>query len=175
MLRVKYVTRKHADAEDQRALRKLLRGIVVAGRHYKFFGYKDSGAERARTTEALRSTAVTYCFVCIKSDANRDNGNFRTFDSIGDARNFLGHFNTVSNLSKRFARFQLTFSRTNRVPLNFSKITVEDIDDIECEDGITTDGAGFVSEDIARLCMQYWFSHDRKTGNMATRGMVIPC
>ncbi|KAJ7549834.1 hypothetical protein O6H91_07G071300 [Diphasiastrum complanatum] len=143
-------------------------GIVVGLRQYEFFTYKDPKAKKKQgLTKDNPSSSVKCFFVCTKSDAEADNydPNFREFENIEEARHVLMHISTEAKLPKYIARLQLALSQTIRLDLDFSNVVVDEIKDVVCmdEDGNTvydenskplihTDGTGFISADLARLC-----------------------
>ncbi|KAI5080877.1 hypothetical protein GOP47_0004060 [Adiantum capillus-veneris] len=144
------------------------KGLHIGLRTYMFYGMKDEQQKRKGRTSQDFSQGFKCVFLCLHSESEHDlhSTSFRSYATIHDARQYLGHFHTVSKLSTRISRIKLALSKTYQVPdLDFTQVKVQEIEDICCKDGkgvpvlgpngevlITTDGAGFISENLIRMC-----------------------
>ncbi|VVA99744.1 unnamed protein product [Arabis nemorensis] len=85
--------------------------------------------------------------------------------SIHKIRMHLMNVHTLPSLARYMARFSLILSKTKTLEVDRSGFTLEQIDDIHCHDQygndvldksgkpcIHSDGTGYISEDLARLC-----------------------
>ncbi|VVA99753.1 unnamed protein product [Arabis nemorensis] len=85
--------------------------------------------------------------------------------SIHEARMHFMHAHTLPSLAKNMARFSLILSKTKMLDVYRTGINFKIINDIHCHDQhgyvvvdknkkpcIHSDGTGYISEDLARLC-----------------------
>ncbi|VVA99746.1 unnamed protein product [Arabis nemorensis] len=140
-------------------------GIMVGLRRYQFFVFKDGGKEEKM--KDFSTTGVKCYFIRTDSTALIDMQNPYIFSgkSIHEARMHFMHVHTLQSLASYMARFSLILSKTMKLEVDMSGITVDPIDDIHCHDQygndvldkngkpcIHSDGTGYISEDLARLC-----------------------
>ncbi|KFK40359.1 hypothetical protein AALP_AA3G363700 [Arabis alpina] len=140
-------------------------GIMIGLRRYQFFAFKDGGKEDKK--KDFSTKGVKCYFIRTDSTASNDTQNpyILSGKSIHEARMHLMHVHTLPSLAKYVARFSLILSKTKKLEVDMPGITVEKIDDIHCldQDGnvvldkdkkprIHSDGTGYISEDLARLC-----------------------
>ncbi|XP_044463726.1 probable RNA-dependent RNA polymerase 5 isoform X2 [Mangifera indica] len=139
-------------------------GILLGLRCYRFFVFKDGGKKEKKKEPTLSS--VKCYFVCLESDAIIDNSQHYILSgkTVNEARALFMHVHTVSNVANYMSRLSLILSKTMKLELDFTKVTIEKIEDIPCydkdgnpvyKDGkllIHTDGTGFISEDLALKC-----------------------
>ncbi|KAK9715405.1 hypothetical protein RND81_06G162700 [Saponaria officinalis] len=141
-------------------------GIFLGPRRYRFFVFKDGGKEQ--TKKDPTSSCVKCYFVNMESFSQffKENPDSPEKISVHAARCTFMHAHTVASLSAYMARFSLILSKTIKLDVDLDdSVCIEDIDDIACknedgslvygEDGklqILTDGTGYISEDLARLC-----------------------
>ncbi|CAI0543502.1 unnamed protein product [Linum tenue] len=130
-------------------------GIHVGPHRFHFFVFKDGQKEEKKKDS---TTSPVKCYF-IRLDGNMK------FKSIREARSFFMHLDSLPNLSKYMARFSLILSKTIKLDVDLADVFVDRADDILCSDEegkivydkkgkplIYTDGTGFISEDLARLC-----------------------
>ncbi|CAH8262793.1 unnamed protein product [Arabidopsis lyrata] len=140
-------------------------GIMVGLRRYRFFVFKDGGKEEKKKDAATKG--VKCYFIRTDSTASNDMRNPYIFSgkSMHEARMHFMHVNTLSSLPNYMARFSLILSKTKTLEVDMTGITFEQIDDIHCHDQdnkdvldkngkpcIHSDGTGYISEDLARMC-----------------------
>ncbi|CAI0543503.1 unnamed protein product [Linum tenue] len=130
-------------------------GIQVGLHHFRFFVFKDGMKEEKKKDPA---NSPVKCYF-IRMDG------YRNFKSTREARSFFMHLDTLPDLSKYMARLSLVLSKTMKLDVPLAAVDVRVEDDISCRDKnnndvqdkkgnllIHTDGTGFISEDLARLC-----------------------
>ncbi|CAA7013937.1 unnamed protein product [Microthlaspi erraticum] len=133
-------------------------GIMVGLRRYQFFVFKDGGkAEKG----------VKCYFIRTDSTTSNDLASPYIFSgmSIHEARMHFMHVHTLPSLAKYMARFSLILSKTKKLDVDMTGINFKEIDDIHCRDQnnndvldkngkprIHSDGTGYISEDLARMC-----------------------
>ncbi|KFK40360.1 hypothetical protein AALP_AA3G363800 [Arabis alpina] len=140
-------------------------GIMIGLRRYQFFVFKDGGKEEKKKDFATKG--VKCYFIRTDSTSSNDMGNHYIFSgkSIHEARMHFMHVHTLKSLAKYMARFSLILSKTKTLDVYGTGINFEIIDDIHCHDQygnvvldkdnkprIHSDGTGYISEDLARLC-----------------------
>ncbi|XP_013708766.2 probable RNA-dependent RNA polymerase 3 [Brassica napus] len=140
-------------------------GIMVGLRRYQFFVFKDGGKEEKK--KDFSTKGVKCYFIRTGSTASYDMRNPYIFSgkSIHEARMHFMHVHTLPTLAKYMARFSLILSKTRKLEVDMSGITFQQIDDIHCHDQdrndvldkngkpcIHSDGTGYISEDLARMC-----------------------
>ncbi|KAK7272726.1 hypothetical protein RJT34_29523 [Clitoria ternatea] len=139
-------------------------GICVGLRLYRFFVFKDGGRE-GKKKESTASTVKCY-FVRMKSYSSADESAFYILSNktMSEARSLFMHAHTLPSLDKYMARFSLILSKTLKLDIDFSTVSIQPIEDVYCKDEngnivyenekpcILTDGTGFISEDLALLC-----------------------
>lgn len=145
-------------------------GIHVGLRLYRFFVFKDGGKE-AKKEDSTASSVKCY-FVRTESSCSADEresyilSNRRT---MSDCRSLFMHAHMLPSIEKYMARFSLILSKTYTLNIDLTTVTVQPIPDENCRDGngkvvdhnekqcILTDGTGYISEDLAKLCPQNVF------------------
>ncbi|VVA99759.1 unnamed protein product [Arabis nemorensis] len=141
-------------------------GIMVGLRRYQFFVFKDGGKEEKK--KDFSTMGVKCYFIRTDSTMANDMGNPYIFSgkSIHEARMHFMHVHTLPSLANYMARFSLILSKTKKLEIDRrTGIIVEIIDEIHCHDQygndvldkngkpcIHSDGTGYISEDLARLC-----------------------
>ncbi|KAJ0266682.1 hypothetical protein HA466_0006360 [Hirschfeldia incana] len=140
-------------------------GIMVCLRRYQFFVFKDGGKEEKK--KDFSTKGVKCYFIRTDSTASYDMRKPYIFSgkSIHEARMHFMHVHKLPTLPKYMARFSLILSKTRTLEVDMSGITFEQIDDIHCHDQdrnevldkngkpcIHSDGTGYISEDLARMC-----------------------
>ncbi|KFK40362.1 hypothetical protein AALP_AA3G363900 [Arabis alpina] len=140
-------------------------GIMVGLRRYQFFVFKDGGKEDKKRD--FSTTGVKCYFIRTDSTMANDMGNPYIFSgkSIHEARMHFMHVHTLPSLANYMARFSLILSKTKKLEVDMTGIIFETIRDIHCQDQygnvvldknkkpfIHSDGTGYISEDLARLC-----------------------
>ncbi|ESQ50360.1 hypothetical protein EUTSA_v10001896mg [Eutrema salsugineum] len=140
-------------------------GIMVGLRRYQFFVFKDGGKEEKK--KDFSTKGVKCYFIRTDSTASIDlqNPYFFSGKSIHEARMHFMHVNTLPSLANYMARFSLILSKTKKLEVDMTGITFQQIDDIHCHDQennnvldkhgkpcIHSDGTGYISEDLARMC-----------------------
>ncbi|XP_045790333.1 probable RNA-dependent RNA polymerase 5 [Trifolium pratense] len=144
-------------------------GIRVGHRLYRFFVFKDGGKEEKKKEDQTTSSAKCYTssvkcyFVRTESHCSVDQmedyilSNRTMFES----RLLFMHAHLLPSIDKYMARFSLILSKTYKLNIDLTTVTVQEIQDEYCRDGngnkidnesILTDGTGFISEDLAVLC-----------------------
>ncbi|KAL3532522.1 hypothetical protein ACH5RR_006043 [Cinchona calisaya] len=151
-------------------------GILVGLRRYRFFVFKESKvAKRTKKGAEKNKTSVSASVKCyfVRFDSIAPSGDDEPYIlsslEVNEARKLFMHVHKVSSMAKYIARFSLILSTTIRLPVDLSSVVIERIQDIQCrdendkiiydEDGealILTDGTGFISEDLALKCPQYF-------------------
>ncbi|VVA99749.1 unnamed protein product [Arabis nemorensis] len=140
-------------------------GIMIGLRRYQFFVFKDGGKEEKK--KDFSTKGVKCYFIRTDSTSSNDMGSPYIFSgkSIHEARMHFMHAHTLPSLAKYMARFSLILSKTKKLEVDMAGITIDEIDDIRCHDQygndvldkngkpcIHSDGTGYISEDLARLC-----------------------
>uniref|UniRef100_A0A1J3DWC0 RNA-dependent RNA polymerase n=4 Tax=Noccaea caerulescens TaxID=107243 RepID=A0A1J3DWC0_NOCCA len=140
-------------------------GIMLGLRRYQFFVFKDGGKEEKK--KDFSTKGVKCYFIRTDSTASVDMRNPYVFSgkSIHEARMHFMHVHTLPSLAKYMARFSLILSKTKTLEVDVTRIRFDHIDDIHCrgrdnkdvldKDGkprIHSDGTGYISEDLARVC-----------------------
>ncbi|KAG0562111.1 hypothetical protein KC19_9G119100 [Ceratodon purpureus] len=140
-------------------------GIRCGLKRFFFFAFKDAESKKKQGVSKKNTYGCKAFFVALESSASADTQHeMKRFETIAKARNFVMH-PTVPTLSKAISRLQLVLSQTTQIPLDFSKVHIKRIKDIPCldKDGnevhdangkllIHTDGGGFISKNLAKLC-----------------------
>ncbi|KAJ0239140.1 RNA-dependent RNA polymerase 4 [Hirschfeldia incana] len=155
-------------------------GIMIGLRRYQFFVFKDGGKEEKK--KDFSGKGVKCYFIRTDSTASNDMGNPYIFSgkSIHEARMHFMHVHTLPTFAKYMARFSLILSKTRKLEVDMNGITFQQIDDIHCLDQnnndvldknqkpcIHSDGTGYISEDLARMCPTDIFKGKRvKSDNM---------
>jgi len=140
-------------------------GIMIGLRRYQFFVFKDGGKEEKK--KDLSTKKVKCYFIRTDSTAFYDMQNpyILTGKSIYEARMHFMHVHRAPTLANYMARFSLILSKTKTLEVDMTGITFDQIDDIHCHDQdgkdvldknkkpcIHSDGTGYISEDLARMC-----------------------
>ncbi|XP_018437239.1 probable RNA-dependent RNA polymerase 3 isoform X2 [Raphanus sativus] len=164
-------------------------GIMIGLRRYQFFVFKDGGKEEKK--KDFSGKGVKCYFIRTDSTASNDMGKPYIFSgkSIHEARMHFMHVHTLPNLAKYMARFSLILSKTRKLEVDMNGIAFQQIDDIHCLDQnsndvldknqkpcIHSDGTGYISEDLARMCPTDIYKGKRvRSDNMqATYGKEPP-
>ncbi|XP_048621074.1 probable RNA-dependent RNA polymerase 5 isoform X2 [Brassica napus] len=141
------------------------KGIMIGLRRYQFFVFKDGGKEEKK--KDFSGKGVKCYFIRTDSTASNDMGQPYIFSgkSIHEARMHFMHVHTLPTLAKYMARFSLILSKTRKLEVDTNGIAFQQIDDIHCRDQnnndvldknqkpcIHSDGTGYISEDLARMC-----------------------
>ncbi|CAH8357111.1 unnamed protein product [Eruca vesicaria subsp. sativa] len=164
-------------------------GIMVGLRRYQFFVFKDGGKEEKK--KDFSTKGVKCYFIRTDSTASYDMRNPYIFSgkSIYEARMHFMHVHTLlPNLAKYMARFSLILSKTKKLEVDMNWITFEQIDDIHCHDQdrndvldkngkpcLHSDGTGYISEDLARMCPTDLFKGKRiRSDNMQASNVKEP-
>ncbi|KAG7579788.1 RNA-dependent RNA polymerase eukaryotic-type [Arabidopsis thaliana x Arabidopsis arenosa] len=141
-------------------------GIMVGLRRYQFFVFKDGG--KAEKKKKRNSTKQVKCYF-IRTDStalsDMENPYILSGMSIHEARMHFMHVHTLPSPANYMARFSLILSKTKKLEIDMTGITVKQIDDIHCHDQsnndvldkngkprIHSDGTGYISEDLAGMC-----------------------
>ncbi|KAL0803063.1 hypothetical protein Bca101_058239 [Brassica carinata] len=140
-------------------------GIMLGLRRYQFFVFKDGGKEEKK--KDFSTKGVKCYFIRTDSTSANDMGTPYIFSgkSVYEARMHFMHVHTLPSLANYMARFSLILSKTKKLEVDMTGITFEKIDDIHCHDQnnndvldkngkpcIHSDGTGYISEDLARMC-----------------------
>ncbi|KAJ0254181.1 hypothetical protein HA466_0107220 [Hirschfeldia incana] len=140
-------------------------GIMIGLRRYQFFVFKDGGKEEKK--KDFSTKGVKCYFIRTDSTSANDMGTPYIFSgmSISEARMHFMHVHTLPSLAKYMARFSLILSKTKKLEVDLTGINFQKIDDIHCHDQnnkdvldkngkpcIHSDGTGYISEDLARMC-----------------------
>ncbi|CAN8257589.1 unnamed protein product [Cochlearia groenlandica] len=140
-------------------------GIMIGLRRYQFFVFKDGGKEEKK--KDFSTKGVKCYFIRTDSTSSNDMGKPYIFSgiSIHEARMHFMHVHTLPSLANYMARFSLILSKTKKLEVDMKEIVFEPIDDIHCHDQnanvvldknkkpcIHSDGTGYISEDLARMC-----------------------
>ncbi|CAN7047538.1 unnamed protein product [Brassica rapa subsp. trilocularis] len=140
-------------------------GIMLGLRRYQFFVFKDGGKEEKK--KDFSTKGVKCYFIRTDSTSANDTGSPYIFSgkSVYEARMHFMHVHTLPSLANYMARFSLILSKTKKLEVDMTGITFEKIDDIHCHDQsnndvldkngkpcIHSDGTGYISEDLARMC-----------------------
>ncbi|KAF8118300.1 hypothetical protein N665_0005s0067 [Sinapis alba] len=164
-------------------------GIMIGLRRYQFFVFKDGGKEEKK--KDFSGKGVKCYFIRTDSTASNDMGKPYIFSgkSIHEARLHFMHVHTLPTLAKYMARFSLILSKTRKLEVYMHGIAFQQIDDIHCHDQnnndvldknqkpcIHSDGTGYISEDLARMCPTDIYKGKRvRSDNMqATYGKEPP-
>ncbi|KAG2259406.1 hypothetical protein Bca52824_078700 [Brassica carinata] len=158
------------------------KGIMLGLRRYQFFVFKDGGKEEKK--KDFSGKGVKCYFIRTDSTASNDMGQPYIFSgkSIHEARMHFMHVHTLPTLAKYMARFSLILSKTRKLEVDTNGIAFHEIDDIHCRDQnnndvldknqkpcIHSDGTGYISEDLARMCPTDIFKGKRvRSDNMQT-------
>ncbi|KAL9300006.1 putative RNA-directed RNA polymerase [Arabidopsis thaliana] len=123
-------------------------GIMVGLRRYQFFVFKDGGKEGKK--KDFSTKGVKCYFIRTGSTALSDMENPYILDgmSIHEARMRFMHLDDLPSPANYMARFSLILSKTK-------KLEDEDNNDVLDKNGkpcIHSDGTGYISEDLARMC-----------------------
>ncbi|KAG6545945.1 hypothetical protein Mapa_012606 [Marchantia paleacea] len=147
--RSRQVTRAQGETYHRLAEREIFAGL----RRYMYFAHKPSDK-----AEHKSEGNVKCYFVCTESraDADLQDPQLRQFSTIAKARCLFMHIHRTNSLFKYISRLQLMLSKTIIVNLDWSVVTVGDLDDVRCKDaygqelqGVCTDGTGYISRDLA--------------------------
>ncbi|XP_024015999.1 probable RNA-dependent RNA polymerase 5 isoform X2 [Eutrema salsugineum] len=140
-------------------------GIMVGLRRYQFFVFKDVG--KAEKKKDFSTNGVKCYFIRTDSTAANDMGKAYIFSgkTINEARMHFMHVHTLPSLAKYMARFSLILSKTKKLEVDMTGITYQEIKEIHCHDQnnnvvldknkeprMHSDGTGYISEDLARMC-----------------------
>ncbi|CDY35910.1 BnaA07g00770D [Brassica napus] len=127
--------------------------------------FKDGGKGQKKID--FSTEGVKCYFIRTDSTSANDLGTPYIFSgkSICEARMHFMHVHTLPSLANYMARFSLILSKTKKLEVDMNGITFETIDDIHCHDQnnndvldkngkpcIHSDGTGYISEDLARMC-----------------------
>ncbi|KAK2397936.1 RNA-dependent RNA polymerase family protein [Trifolium repens] len=152
--------------ETAKLYRKLGKdGILVGLRLYRFFVFKDGGKEEKKKDTTTSSSVKCY-FVRTGSGCSADLGEdyILSKKTMYESRLLFMHAHQLPSIDKYMARFSLILSKTYKLDIDLTTVTVEEIPDEYCLDGngeivvrnekkcILTDGTGFISEDLAMVC-----------------------
>ncbi|KAM3216044.1 putative RNA-dependent RNA polymerase 5 [Capsicum annuum] len=151
-------------------------GILVGLRRYRFFVYKDDGKKKSSKDKEEKIDSVKCYFVRMESLNPCEKESYILHDKIvHDARCHFMHVHMVSSMAKYMARFSLILSTTVKLQVDLNSVNIDRIEDIYCHDKngrilydedrkplIHTDGTGYISEDLARLCPQEFFNVKHK-------------
>ncbi|KAM3321100.1 putative RNA-dependent RNA polymerase 5 [Capsicum chacoense] len=151
-------------------------GILVGLRRYRFFVYKDDGKKKSSKDKEEKIDSVKCYFVRMESLNPCEKESYILHDKIvHDARCHFMHVHMVSSMAKYMARFSLILSTTVKLQVDLNSVNIDRIEDIYCHDKngrilydedrkplIHTDGTGYISEDLARLCPQDFFNVKHK-------------
>ncbi|CAM6081635.1 unnamed protein product [Calypogeia fissa] len=149
-------------AEGSQCRQTMKEGIIVGLRYYQYWTHKDTGKDyekqKKKPVDEKFSSSIHCYFVCTSSEAEADKKNegFKQFKTIYEARCYIMHIHTTPNIAKYITRLQLALSQTQHIDLDFSTVTVKLEEDIHCKDEktgletICTDGAGYISVDLAK-------------------------
>lgn len=121
-------------------------------------GKKDS--EKKSKGGETKEFSVVLFFVAISTSSGYDLSHptaptCPSFGSGEEMQRFMMHAHTCPTLAKMEARLELALSSTMRLDVDMDTVTIDDtLPDICTEGGgaVHTDGAGFISLDLARLC-----------------------
>ncbi|KAF8650247.1 hypothetical protein HU200_064005 [Digitaria exilis] len=137
-------------------------GIVLGLRRYRFFVYKDGGKEKKKKDDERTESSVRCYFICTESGWRGDE--ILSHRTVDQCRTLFMHIHTAPTLSNYMKRFSLILSKTVTLDVELSKVDVILIDDEACRDKhgkdaivdgkrlIHTDGTGFISENLAKIC-----------------------
>ncbi|KAL8498318.1 hypothetical protein ACS0TY_021586 [Phlomoides rotata] len=143
-------------------------GIFVGLRQYRFFVFKDERKKAKKNqTEDKKDTIKCYF---VHTDPHGHNQHYiLSRKSISEARLMFMHIHTLQTIEKYMARFSLILSKTMKLEVDFAAVIVEIIEDIPFqdengsiihdEDGkpiLHTDGTGYISEDLAMKCPDFY-------------------
>ncbi|KAL0885518.1 hypothetical protein Bca101_009501 [Brassica carinata] len=151
--------------------------------------FKDGGKEEKK--KDFSGKGVKCYFIRTDSTVSNDMGKPYIFagKSIHEARMHFMHVHTLPTLAKYMARFSLILSKTRKLEVDMNGIAFQQIDDIHCHDQynndvldknqkpcIHSDGTGYISEDLARMCPTDIYKGKRvRSDNMqATYGKEPP-
>ncbi|GAU22806.1 hypothetical protein TSUD_142460, partial [Trifolium subterraneum] len=146
-------------------------GIRVGHRLYRFFVFKDGGKEEKKkedqtTSSKSYNSSVKCYFVRTESRCSVDQMQDYILSNrtMYQSRLLFMHAHLLPSIDKFMARFSLILSKTYKLNIDLTTVTVQEIPDEYCLDGngkivyrneeqcILTDGTGFISEDLAVLC-----------------------
>nr|VDD35013.1 unnamed protein product [Brassica oleracea] len=167
VLTVKFAdVQKNSSTDPYSAYKRIAKnGIMVGLRRYQFFVFKDGGKGEKKVD--FSTEGVKCYFIGTDSTSANDFGTPYIFSgkSICEARMHFMHVHTLPSLANYMARFSLILSKTKKLEVDMNGITFETIDDIHCHDEndkdvldkngkpcIHSDGTGYISEDLARMC-----------------------
>ena len=124
-------------------------------------GKKESD-KKSREGAAKESSLVLF-FVAISTSSGYDlqlsTSSCPSFKSGMEMHRFMMHAHTCPTIAKMEARMELALSSTTRLDVDMATMTIDEIPDICTEEGggVHTDGAGFISLDLAKLCPSVMF------------------
>ncbi|KAH0916971.1 hypothetical protein HID58_024631 [Brassica napus] len=167
VLTVKFAdVQKNSSTDPYSAYKRIAKnGIMVGLRRYQFFVFKDGGKGQKKID--FSTEGVKCYFIRTDSTSANDLGTPYIFSwkSICEARMHFMHVHTLPSLANYMARFSLILSKTKKLEVDMNGITFETINDIHCHDEndkdvlnkdgkpcIHSDGTGYISEDLARMC-----------------------
>ncbi|KAI3856409.1 hypothetical protein MKW98_031770, partial [Papaver atlanticum] len=135
-------------------------GIHVGLRRFQFFGEWGKEQKKKQMQTGSFASAVKCYFVCLESSGLH-------YKSVSEARSHFMHIHNIPSMPKYMPRLSLILSKTTKLQLDFASVYIEIIKDQPCldqngnavrnQDGdilIHTDGTGFISEDLALLCLK---------------------
>ncbi|WZZ02601.1 hypothetical protein YC2023_088522 [Brassica napus] len=159
VLTVKFAdVQKNSSTDPYSAYKRIAKnGIMVV--------FKDGGKGQKKID--FSTEGVKCYFIRTDSTSANDLGTPYIFSwkSICEARMHFMHVHTLPSLANYMARFSLILSKTKKLEVDMNGITFETINDIHCHDEndkdvlnkdgkpcIHSDGTGYISEDLARMC-----------------------
>lgn len=139
-------------------------GLRVGLRLYRFFVFKVGGKEEKKKDPTTSS--VKCYFVRTESSCSTDERESYILSNrtMFESRSLFMHAHMLPNIDKYMARFSLILSKTYKLNVDWTTVSVKTIPDVCCQDEhgntvyhnekrcILTDGTGFISEDLAVLC-----------------------
>ncbi|VYS52890.1 unnamed protein product [Arabidopsis thaliana] len=140
-------------------------GIMVGLRRYQFFVFKDGGKAEKKKRNSTKQVKCYFIRTGSTASSDMENPYILSGMSIHEARMHFMHVHTLPSPANYMARFSLILSKTKKLEVDMTEITVMQIDDIHCHDQsnndvldkngkprIHSDGTGYISEDLARMC-----------------------
>ncbi|EFH60223.1 hypothetical protein ARALYDRAFT_319567 [Arabidopsis lyrata subsp. lyrata] len=140
-------------------------GIMVGLRRYQIFVFKDGGKAEKKKRNSTKQVKCYFIRMDSTASSDMENPYILAGMSIHEARMHFMHVHTLPSPANYMARFSLILSKTKKLEVDMTGITVKQIDDIHCHDQsnndvldkngkprIHSDGTGYISEDLARMC-----------------------
>ncbi|CAE5990913.1 unnamed protein product [Arabidopsis arenosa] len=140
-------------------------GIMVGLRRYQFFVFKDGGKADKKKRSSTKQVKCYFIRTDSTASSDMENPYILAGMSLHEARMHFMHVHTLPSPANYMARFSLVLSKTKKLEVDMTGITVKQIDDIHCHDQsnndvldkngkprIHSDGTGYISEDLARMC-----------------------